>query len=62
MQSAAPLATAMLEEQGPTGPVRWATTDNGTRSNDGRYSFRNPANDFALPGDGLARVSAALAE
>ncbi|MFF2147213.1 hypothetical protein [Kitasatospora sp. NPDC058190] len=60
-QSAAPLATAMLEAQGLTGPVRWAATENGTRINDGRYSFRNPANDFALPGDRLARVSAALA-
>ncbi|MEW1639083.1 hypothetical protein AB0469_34140 [Streptomyces sp. NPDC093801] len=60
-QTAAPLATAMLEAQGLTGPVCWAATENGTRINDGRYSFRNPANDFALPGDRLARVSAALA-
>ncbi|MFG2951800.1 hypothetical protein [Streptomyces adustus] len=61
VQAAVPLATAMLEVQGLTGPVRWAAAEDGTRINDGRYSFRNPDNDFALPGDRLARVSAALA-
>ncbi len=60
-QAATPLAKAMLEAQGLTGPVRWAAAEDGTRINDGRYSFRNPANDFALPSDRLARVSAALA-
>ncbi|MFB7447576.1 hypothetical protein [Streptomyces sp. NPDC056194] len=61
VQAAAPLATAMLEAQGLIGPVRWAAAEGGTRINDGRYSFRNPANDFALPENRLARVSAALA-
>lgn len=61
-QAAAQLAAAMLEAQGLTGPVHWAATADGTWTNDGRYSFRNPANAFALPGDRLARVSAALAD
>jgi hypothetical protein len=50
----------MMERQGSTGPVRWAAAEDGARINDGRYSFRNPANDFALPGDRPALVSAAL--
>ncbi|MGW0095619.1 hypothetical protein ACWDWS_42660 [Streptomyces sp. NPDC003328] len=61
IQDAEPLAEAMLATQGLTGLVRWVTAEDSTRINDGRYSFRNPANDFALPGDRLARVSAALA-
>ncbi|MFJ1751417.1 hypothetical protein [Kitasatospora sp. NPDC088134] len=59
--AAEPLAATMLEGQGLAGPVRWATAAGGTQVNDGRYSLRNPANDFALPGERLARVSAALA-
>jgi hypothetical protein len=55
-----PIATAILETQGLPGPTHWTTVD-GVRTNDGGYSFRNPANHFALPADGLARVSAALA-
>lgn len=54
-------AAAMLEVQGLTGPVRWNTTEDGVHVNDGKYSVRNPAGEFALPGDRLARVSAALA-
>jgi hypothetical protein len=61
MQHAESLATSMLEKQGLTGPVRWAAAEDGARINDGMYSFRNPANDFAMPGERLARVSAALA-
>ncbi|MFF2548619.1 hypothetical protein ACFVUY_39500 [Kitasatospora sp. NPDC058063] len=61
MQAAEPLAAALLEGQGLAGPVRWTTTEDGARVNDGRYSFRNPTNDFALPGDRLARVSTSLA-
>ncbi|MGW2825946.1 hypothetical protein ACWC24_33830 [Streptomyces sp. NPDC001443] len=61
VQAAVPLATAMLEVQGLTGPVRWTAAEDGTRINDGGYSLRNPDNDFALPGDRLAGVSAALA-
>jgi hypothetical protein len=57
---AEPLAAAMLDDQGLTGPVRWTSNERGTRTNDGPYSYRNPANDFALPADRLARVSAAL--
>lgn len=55
------LAAALLEGQGPCGPTHWTTTNDGQRINDGRYSFRNPANSFALPADRLARVTAALA-
>ncbi|WP_254898172.1 hypothetical protein [Kitasatospora sp. NA04385] len=55
------LAAALLEGQGPCGPTRWTATGDGHRTNDGRYSFRNPTNRFALPADRLARVTAALA-
>ncbi|MFJ5974887.1 hypothetical protein [Streptomyces sp. NPDC093060] len=55
-----PLAAALLESQGPSGPAHWATAPGGVRINNGKYSFRNPANDFALADDRLARVSAAL--
>lgn len=60
MQAAETLAPAMLEGQGWTGPVHWAT-DGHARICDGSHSMRNPANDFALPGDRLAQVSTALA-
>ncbi len=55
------LAAALLEGQGPCGPTRWTMNEEGQRINDGRYSFRNPANDFAMPADRLTRVTAALA-
>jgi hypothetical protein len=55
------LAAAMLKEQGLPGPVRWITTEEGVRVNNGRYSFRNSTNHFALEHGQLARVSAALA-
>lgn len=55
------LAAAMLDTQGLTGQVRWATTEHGLEINDGEYSLRNPASNFALAGDQLTRVSAALA-
>ncbi|MFF7209197.1 hypothetical protein ACFZAU_01510 [Streptomyces sp. NPDC008238] len=55
------LAAALLEGQGACGPARWTATGDGPRINDGRYSFRNPANRFALPPDRLARVTTALA-
>jgi hypothetical protein len=44
-----------------SGPVHWTTVHGDVRVNDGRYSFRNPANDFVLTDDRMARVSAALA-
>ncbi|MEV0324678.1 hypothetical protein ACIBKX_14820 [Streptomyces sp. NPDC050658] len=55
------LAELMLEYQGAPGPAHWTTTGNAVRVNDGGYSFRNPANSFALPAAGQARVTAALA-
>ncbi|WP_233510363.1 hypothetical protein [Actinomadura craniellae] len=55
------LAVALLEDQGQTGSTRWTTTGSGVQINDGEYSFRNPANRFALPPARLSRVSAALA-
>jgi hypothetical protein len=55
------LAAALLKDQGPCGPVRWAMSEGGYRINDGRYSYRNPANRFAWPAIRLARVAAALA-
>lgn len=59
--AAAAAAAAMLETQGLTGPVRWARTADGVRVNDGTYALRNPTSAFALPGDHLVRVGAALA-
>ncbi|WP_254885402.1 hypothetical protein [Streptomyces sp. NA02950] len=56
-----PLAGALLENQGLWGPAHWTTPVAGLRINDGEYSFRNPANRFALPAALLARVAAALA-
>ncbi|MER6617011.1 hypothetical protein [Streptomyces xantholiticus] len=55
------LAAALLDGQGAPGPATWTTTGDGVRINDGPYSYRNPANRFALPPARLARVSAALA-
>ncbi|MFB7112160.1 hypothetical protein [Streptomyces sp. NPDC056190] len=55
------LAVALLEGQGSCGPTLWTTTRDGQTINDGRYSFRNPTNGFALSADRLARVTAALA-
>ncbi|MEU6815615.1 hypothetical protein [Streptomyces sp. NPDC046860] len=55
-----PLAAALLEDQGAPGPARWTASGLGFAVNDGEYSFRNPANRFALPADRLARVAAAL--
>ncbi|MFG2951459.1 hypothetical protein [Streptomyces adustus] len=55
------LAAALLEGQGPCGPTHWTMNRDGQRVNDGRYSFRNPANGFALSADRLARVTTALA-
>ncbi|ROR46651.1 hypothetical protein EDD39_4935 [Kitasatospora cineracea] len=55
------LAAALLEGQGPCGPVSWSVVGDGPRISDGRYSFRNPANPFALSADRLVRVAAALA-
>lgn len=55
------LATLLLEDQGPCGPVRWTTVEGNCRINDGGYSYRNPANRFAWTDSRLARVSDALA-
>jgi hypothetical protein len=54
------VAAELLRSQGAPGPVRWTTTDDGVRVSTGRYSFRNPANRFALPTPRLARVSDAF--
>ncbi|MFI9723807.1 hypothetical protein ACIHFE_29810 [Streptomyces sp. NPDC052396] len=53
------LATALLEDQGPTGPSNW-TTLNGIRVDDGPHSCRNPGNAFALTFQDQARVTAAF--
>jgi hypothetical protein len=55
------VAAALLDGDGPWGPTRWSSTKEGLQINDGGYSFRNPANSFALPASRLARVTAALA-
>ncbi|MFJ1751825.1 hypothetical protein [Kitasatospora sp. NPDC088134] len=55
------LAAALLADQGPCGPTRWTATGDGRLINDGDYSFRNPANAFALSADRLSEVTAALA-
>jgi hypothetical protein len=60
VEDARRLAAVLLEGQGPCGSTRWATDGEGRWINDGRYSFRNPTNRFALPADRLARVTAAL--
>jgi hypothetical protein len=54
------LAEALLEDQAPWGPVHWAIAEGGYRINDGRYSYRNPANRFAWPAARLARAAKAL--
>jgi hypothetical protein len=54
------LAAALLDAQGPAGAARWSAAEGVGRVSDGPYSYRNPANHFALPPDRLARVSAAL--
>lgn len=56
-----PLASALLEAQGAPGPARWTTAGHGFSVNDSEYSFRNPANRFALSADRLSRVATALA-
>ncbi|MFD5494749.1 hypothetical protein ACFWH4_18060 [Streptomyces sp. NPDC127091] len=55
------LATALMENQGAPGPSTWSVRGDGVRINDGEYSYRNPADHFALPPARLDRVSAALA-
>lgn len=55
------LASALLDGQGAPGPAHWTRTAHGFSVNDGEYSFRNPANPFALSADRLARVATALA-
>ncbi len=55
------LGATLLEAQGAPGPAHWTADDRGAAVNDGAYSFRNPANRFALPADRLSRVAAALA-
>ncbi|MFH8803899.1 hypothetical protein ACH4F6_30600 [Streptomyces sp. NPDC017936] len=60
VEAAQPLAAVFSESQRPSGPARWTTAQGGVRVDNGRYSFHNPGNDFALADDRLARVSAAL--
>ncbi|WP_244258543.1 hypothetical protein [Streptomyces sp. Tu 2975] len=55
------VAAALLESQSAPGAATWTTIGDGVRVNHGSYSYRNPANGFALPPARLARVSAALA-
>ncbi|MGW7025812.1 hypothetical protein ACWGFX_01205 [Streptomyces xanthophaeus] len=54
------LAVALLRRQGVAGPAGWRTGPHGVRVNDGKQSFRNPADRAALPDCRLAQVSAAL--
>ncbi|MEU8437788.1 hypothetical protein AB0F18_33820 [Streptomyces sp. NPDC029216] len=54
------LAAAVLRRQGMADPSRWSTDDHGVRTDDGTYSFRNPANRDALPDCRMAQISAAL--
>ncbi|MBQ1160110.1 hypothetical protein KBZ21_18690 [Streptomyces sp. A73] len=55
------LASALLEDQAAPGPAHWTTAGHGFPVNDGEYSFRNPANRFALSADRLSQVATALA-
>ncbi|GLY50053.1 hypothetical protein [Lentzea sp. NBRC 102530] len=59
VDDAGTVAARLLEDQGATGQVRW-TDGPGYAVNNGRYSYRNPANHFALPPERAARVAAAL--
>ncbi|MFD8144046.1 hypothetical protein [Streptomyces sp. NPDC059708] len=54
------LAAAVLRHQGMAGPSRWSTDAQGVRTDDGKHSFRNPANPSALPDCRLTQISAAL--
>ncbi|MFF7680670.1 hypothetical protein [Actinacidiphila glaucinigra] len=55
------LAAALLEEQGPCGPVHRTAAPDGYRTNDGEYSFRNPAGAYARDAARLERIARALA-
>ncbi|MEU1544054.1 hypothetical protein ABZ461_39455 [Actinacidiphila glaucinigra] len=55
------LAAALLEEQGPCGPVHWTAAPCGYRTNVGEYSFRNPAGAYARDAARLERIARALA-
>ncbi|WP_406841804.1 hypothetical protein ACICHK_43105 (plasmid) [Streptomyces sp. AHU1] len=55
------LASELMKDQGVAGPVHWTFDEHGFYINGGEYSFRNPANRFALRADSLARVASALA-
>ncbi|MFF4599761.1 hypothetical protein [Amycolatopsis sp. NPDC001319] len=55
------LAAALLKNQRPCGPAHWTTAAGGYRINNGRYSYRNPANHFAWSASRLARATDALA-
>lgn len=55
------LAALLLEDQGWAGPSHWTTAPDGTRTDNGRWSRRNPANRFAYQPCRLTEISAALA-
>ncbi|MGW3127751.1 hypothetical protein [Streptomyces sp. NPDC001123] len=53
------VANMLLENQGQWSPAHWRLGD-GACINDGRHSYRNPGNAFALPEGRLLEISRAL--
>jgi hypothetical protein len=52
-------AALLMDGQGPAGPARWSTADNGVRTCDGPHAHRS---NGALPRHRIARISAAFNE
>ena len=59
IEEPAAVAGILLKKQGQWAAANWRSAD-GVRINDGGYSFRNPDNSFALPGERLSDISHAL--
>jgi hypothetical protein len=59
IEEPAEVAGILLKKQGQWAAANWGSAD-GVRINDGGYSFRNPDNSFALPGERLSDISHAL--
>ncbi|RKN10201.1 hypothetical protein [Streptomyces radicis] len=55
----AAVARTLLENQGQWTAPHWQSVD-GTLTNDGGHSYRNPRNSFALPAERLREISEAL--
>lgn len=59
VEQPADVAAVLLAQQGHWEPANWFRR-NGVWVCDGRHSYRNPDNDFALPWPQLTEISEAL--